>query len=215
MGKIFYILFKVILITILPFIILIRGSVYIHEHYNPGGMLSLVGGVIITSVVLVLYFTVFYGIIAKKVGDLGSFKRRWVIAMLILGGYTIHGLFFISSSNVKSSNLKKELNDLHPLLRMSVSTIIILDKDLIITDASRMPEDYKKMGLPSKSSSLHYKQKDGYAYAMDLRTSTRHEFRNFLLKGYFWAMGFNTLRHGGTGDHLHVSLKCHYRPQSI
>jgi len=215
MGKILYILFKIILIAILPFIILIRGSVYIHEHYDPGGMLSLVGGVIITSVVLVLYFTVFYGIIAKKVGDLGSFKRRWVIAMLILGGYTIHGLFFISTGNVKSSSLKEELNDLHPLLRISVSTIIMLDKDLIITDASRMPEDYRKMGLPSKSSSLHYKQKDGYAYAMDLRTNTRHEFRNFLLKGYFWAMGFNTLRHGGTGDHLHISLKCHYKPRSI
>ncbi|NNF36476.1 MAG: hypothetical protein HKN68_20405 [Saprospiraceae bacterium] len=215
MGKILYILFKIILITILPFIILIRGSVYIHEHYDPGGMFSLIGGVIITSIVLVLYFTVFYGIIAKKVGDLGSFKRRWVIAMLILGGYTIHGLFFISTSNVKSSNLKEELSDLHPLLRISVSTIIMLDKDLIITDASRMPEDYRKMGLPSKSSSLHFKQKDGYAYAMDLRTNTRHEFRNALLKGYFWAMGFNTLRHGGTGDHLHISLKCHYRPRSI
>ena len=215
MGRLFYIIFKILLIIILPFIILIRGSVYIHEQYDPGGYPSMIGGVIITSVLLVLYFTVFYGVFARRVGDLGSFKRRWVIAMLILTGYTIHGLFFISTNNVKSSTLKDELSDLHPLLRISVSTVIMIDKDLIITDASRIPEDYRKMGLPSKSSSLHYRQKDGYSYAMDLRTNSRHEFRNTLLKGYFWAMGFNTLRHGGTGDHLHISLKCHHRPGSI
>ena len=203
------------MIIVLPFIILIRGSVYLHETYDYGGYFSLIGGIIITSVILVLYFTVFYGMIAKKVGDLGSFKRRWIIALLILVGYAIHGLFFISTNNIKSSALKSEIIDLHPILRIGVSTIIMLDKDLIITDASRMPEDYRKMGLPSKVSSLHYKQKDGSAYAMDLRTNKRHELRNFLLKSYFNLMGFNTLRHGGTGDHLHISIKCHYRPGSI
>lgn len=215
MGRLLYIIFKIVLIVILPFIILIRGSVYIHSNYEYPAMLSLIGGIVITSIVLVLYFSVFYGIFAKRVGDLGSFKRRGLIALLIVAGYTMHGLFFISTKNVKSVELKKELNELHPLLRIAVSTIIKIDSDLIITDASRVSEDYRRMGLKNKASSLHYRQKDGYAYAMDLRTNSRHEVRNFLLKTYFNLMGFNTLRHGGTGDHLHISLRCHYRPGSI
>jgi len=31
-----------------------------------------------------------------------------------------------------------------------MSTLVYVDKKLIITDASREPEDYKKMGLPTK-----------------------------------------------------------------
>ena len=215
MRRLIYIIFKIILLTVLPFLILIRGSVYIHDNYSPGPYLSLIGGAGLTILVLVIYFTFFYGIVANKVGDIGSFKRRGVIALLIVAGYCAHGLFFISSKNIKSPALKKELSDLHPLVRIAVSTIAIIDKDLIITDASRVPEDYRRMGLPTKSSSLHYRQQDNYAYAMDLRTNSRNEFRNFLLKSYFGLMGFNTLRHGGTGDHLHISLPCHFRPGSI
>jgi hypothetical protein len=91
----------------------------------------------------------------------------------------------------------------------------LIDENLVITDASRVPEDYKKMGLPTNKSSLHYKQKDGYAYALDLRTNGRYEIRNFLIKSYFYFMGFNTLRHVGTDDHLHISLPCHYKKGGI
>jgi len=30
--------------------------------------------------------------------------------------------------------------------------------------------------------------------------------RNRLVQAYFWSMGFATLRHVGTADHLHVEL---------
>jgi len=39
---------------------------------------------------------------------------------------------------------------------------------------------------------------------VDLRT--RSPFRSVLVEWYFWAMGFATLRHTGTADHLHVQL---------
>ena len=84
-----------------------------------------------------------------------------------------------------------------------------------MTDANRVPEDYRKMGLKSKKRSLHYKQKNGFVHAMDIRTNGRGEVRNFLLKTYFQLMGFNVLRHGGTGDHLHVSLHSHDNPGAI
>jgi hypothetical protein len=215
MKRLFFLLFKGLLFLVLPFIILIRGSVYIHENYEYLPYISLLGGIIITALLLLIYFTIFYSFVFKRIGSGETLKRTALAAFLIVGGYCIHGLFFISSNNMKSSSLSKELTDLHPILRIAVSTIIILDKDLIITDASRVPEDYRKMGLRTKSSSLHYKQKDGYAYALDLRTSSRTEIRNILLRTYFWMMGFNTIRHGGTGDHLHISLDCHYRPGAI
>ena len=100
-------------------------------------------------------------------------------------------------------------------MRMSVSTILFLDKSLIITDAQRLPEDYKKMGLKTKSRSLHYEQSDGFVHAIDIRTNGRTDIRNFFIKSYFSLMGFNTLRHDGTGDHLHISLKSFDSPGAI
>ena len=145
-------------------------------------------------------------------GDRNSIKRRGGLAMIIVLLYCIHGIFYLSGNNMKSNSLEKEITKVHPILRLSVSTIVHLDKKLIITDANRLPEDYRKMGLKTKKHSLHYKQSNGYAHALDLRTQGRSEWRNALVKGYFWLMGFNTLRHGGTGDHLHVSLMSHDRP---
>jgi hypothetical protein len=62
------------------------------------------------------------------------------------------------------------------------------------------------MGLPPYERSLHLRQDDGYAHAVDLRTAGRSEWRNFLMRSYYRLMGFRTLRHVGTADHLHVSL---------
>ncbi len=62
------------------------------------------------------------------------------------------------------------------------------------------------MGLPVYERSLHFEQADGYIHAMDLRTLGRGEWRNRLMELYFRTLGFRTLRHVGTADHLHVSL---------
>ncbi len=215
MVRIVYAIFKVIFILTLPFILLIRGAVYVHHEYNPGAFFSLAGGGVLAVIVFIVYLSFVSGYISKKLRVMRSLRRKGAIALLIVAGYSIHGLFFLSSRNIKSPGLKKEVTDLHPILRVAVSTIIFIDKDLIITDASRTPEDYKKMGLKTNTTSLHYKQKDNYAYAMDLRTNSRSEVRNFFLKLYFRLMGFNTLRHNGTGDHLHISLHCHHRPGAI
>lgn len=212
---IFYKIFKVILLITLPFIILIRGSVYLHTNYELMPWISLLGGVIGTVILLVLYFSFMYGKLTGKSGNKGAFKRRSAIAFLFVLGYCVHGLFMLNASNIKHSEIKSEYTSLHPILRMGVSTIIFLDKSLIITDAQRAPEDYKKMGLATKRRSLHYPQSDGYVHAIDIRTNGRTEIRNALLKAYFWAMGFNTLRHGGTGDHLHISLKSFDSPGAI
>lgn len=210
MGIIFKI-FRIVLAIVLPFFLLIRGSIFIHTNYNLGAWLSLAGGAVMTAIILFLYMTFIYRRFTKKFGDSDNLQRRSLFAIALVGIYCAYGLFFISGDNVKNPALRQEITDMHPILRMGISTFILMDKKMIITDASRVPEDYKKMGLKTANNSLHFKQKDGYAYAIDLRTNGRDELRNKMMGIYFKLLGFKTLRHVGTGDHLHVSLYCHYR----
>ncbi|MCB0691853.1 MAG: hypothetical protein KDC16_09420 [Saprospiraceae bacterium] len=103
-------------------------------------------------------------------------------------------------------NIKNELNDLHPVLRLAVGALARIEPDIIITDLSRNPMDYRQMGLKVNRNSRHYIQIDGYSHAIDLNTSENTFLKNFMIKNYFNALGFHTLRHTGTGDHLHVEL---------
>lgn len=212
MGILFKIL-RVVLVIVLPFFLLIRGSIFIHSNYNLGAWISLAGGATLTALILFIYMTFIYRRFTKKFGDSDNLQRRSLFSIALVGIYCAYGLFFISAGNMKSPALQKEITEMHPILRMGISTFILIDKKMIITDASRVPEDYKKMGLKTANNSLHYKQKDGYAYAIDLRTNGRNETRNKMMSFYFNALGFRTLRHVGTDDHLHVSLYCHYRPR--
>lgn len=208
-----YDLLKIILLLILPFAILIRSATYIHNEYEVSSMTSLLVAAIFTTILLFLYFSFFYGKFTGRFGDFDALKRRALIAFLMVAVYSLHGVLFFSSSNLKNPQLKSEINALHPILRLGMSTLIYVDKELIVTDASREPEDYRKMGLPSKKASLHYKQPStNYAHAVDIRTQRRAGWKNFLVKKYFDLLGFNTLRHGGTADHLHVSIKSHDYP---
>ena len=85
--------------------------------------------------------------------------------------------------------------------------LALADRDVIITDMARRLPDYPKMGLRVLERSRHLRQPDGYAHALDLRTAGRGIIRNGLTQLYFELMGFETLRHEGTADHLHVELR--------
>ena len=198
---------KWLLVLVLPFIVLIRGAIYFHAEMGYGPWISMTAGVLITVILLVIYMTVIHGMFSSTLGGIKAFKTRGYVAMLVLVGFVVQGLFFISSNNLKSDSLSKELRSLHPIVRMAVSIVTIIDKDLIVTDATRISSDYERMGLPVNERSLHYPQKDGYAYAVDMRTKHRSSLRNFLLQNYFRMMGFKTLQHSGTAPHLHISLK--------
>ncbi len=215
MRKILHFLLKFLVLMILPFIFLIRGAIFLHEAYQTAPSLAILGGAVATMVLLIVYFSYFYGTLTGKIGSLSSFKWRAALALLVVVAYCGNGLLFLSDVHAKTNAVKKEFTSLHPILRLSISTILLIDKDFMLTDASRLPEDYKKMGLKSKKHSLHYRQKNGYVHAFDVRTKGKSELRNFLLTWYFKLMGMNTLRHTGTGDHLHISLKSFDRPTAI
>jgi len=169
----------------------------------------------VTSVLMIIYFSLFYGKMTGRFGDFDAFKRRALLAILMILIYCGHAILFFNTSNFKNPKLKAEMDELHPIVRLSLSTLVYMDQDLVITDASRAPEDYKKMGLPTNRSSLHYKQAStNYAHAVDIRTKGRNELKNALVTLYFRLMGMNTLRHHGTADHLHVSLHSHDHPHA-
>lgn len=212
MGKLLLEICKIVFILIFPFILLIRGAIVFHEQFHLSPFFSIIVGVGVTTILLFLYFTVFYSHYSGRLGSLKGMKIRLLAALLITIFYATHGIFYISTGNLKNEKVHSEINKVHPILRLSISTVVILDSDLIITDGKRIPEDYKKMGLKEKTHSLHYNQKNGYAHALDLRTNNRSEIRNVLLRNYFRLMGFRTLRHAGTADHSHISLMSHDRP---
>ena len=214
-GSILWILFKAILFSALPFIVLIRGAVYLHESQEWMSWLALGGGILGSAILLLFYLLYWQGRLWGVSNSLKNVKRTYWLAFVLVLVYCVPGVLYLSASNAKHSEVQKEFTSLHPILRLGISTLVYLDKELLITDANRQPEDYAKMGLPTKKHSLHYEQSDGYAHAIDIRTKGQSEIRNTLIQWYFRLMGFNTLRHVGTADHLHVSLMSHDRPEGI
>ena len=130
---------------------------------------------------------------------------KWVALPLVLF-YCGYSLLYLASVHAKSAPVRAYYRSVHPLLRLALSTAILVDRDILITDAGRVPEDYGRMGLAANSRTRHYKQKDGWIHAVDLRTTGRGVIKNRGVQFYFWLMGFDTRRHVGTADHLHVEL---------
>ncbi|MFT5914284.1 MAG: hypothetical protein ACJAWV_001364 [Flammeovirgaceae bacterium] len=209
-------LLKLVVLIALPFIVLVRASVFFHANYWFYPYFSLSLAFFLTLLVLLIYFLWIYAsVFGRKSINKRSLKIKGWIATILLLSYCTYTLFFLSKSNAKTEVVKSEFVSLHPILRVSVGTIVLADQSMLITDMSRTTEDYKSMGLKTLKNSLHYPQKDGYVHAIDLRTNNRSEFRNRLLKYYFRLMGFHTLRHMGTADHLHISLPIEQNPNAI
>ncbi len=215
-GQAIWFILKISILSFLPFIILIRGAVSFNIYFQLNTWLSLFISIFLTILLLTIYLGIFLNKLQYK-GKVTSKKVKILLTILGIGilFFCSYNLLYLSPKNAQNSTVKEEFTSLHPLLRLGVSTILFLDKDLLISDMSRTKSDYLKMGLKINQHSLHYVQEDGYAHAMDIRTSQRNFVRNFMVKQYFSLMGFTTLRHGGTGDHLHISLPTYSRPFAL
>lgn len=191
-------------VAVLPFLLLIRGGVFAYRVWDVGTWPALALAVAATAALLGLYAL----LVSKRFGA-GVRTRRILArgAMAVAIAYTAYGLVFIASENVKSDDIRAGYASVHPLLRIAASALVLVDPDAVITDAGRTPEDYWLMGLPTNEASLHFEQETGYVHALDLRTNGRSEFRNRVVELGFWALGFHSLRHVGTADHLHLSLR--------
>jgi len=208
MGRFLFLIVRLILIVVFPFILFLRTATYLHEKYSLVPSVTILGAIIILSFLLLIYITVINKFLFRNSSAFGLLKHKLLFVLLLVVGFSIHLLFFISNNNLKSQELKSEYLELHPILRLATGILVRFDKKLVITDASRKLEDYESMGLSANQRSLHFPQKDKYVYALDLRTKNRNEIQIFFIRSYFKLMGFDVLRHVGTADHLHVSLHC-------
>ena len=193
-----------ITLIILPFFLLVRTSVYLNLSQGFSSWPSLIGGIFAAILLLLLYLA----IISFKVKNKRLLLKFGAISIsTMVLGFSLFSLFYLSSVNAKSDEVREVYRSLHPILRVAVSTVTLADNDLVVTDIERFEEDYAVMGLPVNQSSLHYRQDSGYVHAIDIRTIGRGMVRNALLRGSLELMGFRTIRHVGTADHLHVELE--------
>ncbi len=193
-----------VILAVLPFAVLIRGGVFAYREWALGTWPALALAVAVTTLLLAGYAWAF----SRKVG--AGKGMRWVLtrgAIAIAIAYSGYALVYVASANVKSEDIQAQYSAIHPLLRIAASSLILVDPSAVITDAGRSAEDYYAMGLPVNEASLHFEQEDGFVHALDLRTNGRPEWRNRAVEMGFWALGFHSLRHVGTADHLHLSLR--------
>lgn len=196
-------LLGVVGLAILPFYTLIRSSVFLYHHAPLSGWWALLGGVFLTILLLFLYLA----LLSFRLGGKGRVPRSLRRGTtLLVAAYCLYALVYLSGANAKSREVQETYSRLDPILRVAVSTLLVVDRHGVLTDTERSREDYGDWGLPVNEASLHLVQSDGYAHAVDVRTRGRAEWRNRLTAWYFQAMGFRVLRHVGTADHLHVEL---------
>ncbi|TNE73219.1 hypothetical protein EP331_04975 [bacterium] len=157
----------------------------------------------VLGILMIMYFSITFILSRKVVWN--SWIQNGLIALVL--SYMAYGLLFLNNANTKDSAIQETYLNLHPVLRIGLTTAILADTKLIVTNTQRTKEDYIKWGLTPREQSLHYIQAEtGFVHAVDLRTKGRPEIQNRLVELGFKLMGFKTLRHVGTADHLHVSL---------
>ena len=193
---------KLTAIVALPFVALVRTSAYLYLHLMPTWA-ALATGALLTLLVVAAYAAWLSRQFTGRTRFLTMTK--WVALPLVVGWCT-YTLLFLASVNSKTDAVRSYYATVHPILRVALSTVILADRGLVVTDLGRLPEDYGRMRLHPNERSLHYRQRDGWVHAVDLRTRGRGAVKNAAVQAYFWVMGFDTLRHVGTADHLHVEL---------
>ena len=188
---------------------LVRGSVFIYEHGRTPVWMAVLVAAFLTSGIVTAYAVWIARRFTKRGGKGGRALvlplAKWVALPLVVF-YCGYSLLYLASVHAKSAPVRAYYTSVHPLLRLALSTAILVDRDILITDSGRQPDDYGRMGLPEMSHSRHYRGADGWVRAVDLRTAGRGTLKNRSVQLYFWSMGFDTKRHVGTADHLHVEL---------
>lgn len=190
-------------IVVLPFAVLLRTAVLAWRDGGFAAWEAVLAGAALTLLVVTDY-AVWASI--KFTGRLHLRRIATWIAMPLVVFYCGFAALHLSQTNAKSDSVRRQYRSLHPVLRLAVGTLVLADPDALVTDVGRVTDDYDRLGLPPRHDSRHFLQADGYVHAVDFRTRGRSRLRNGLVRGYFRLLGFRTLRHVGTADHLHVSL---------
>src|SRR5436190_8444878 len=202
LAALFVALLKALAVVALPFLVYVRASVFLYRHGAHPWIAILVSAIL--TVVIVSGFVI---LLARRFRGRARVPTvvKWA-AVPVVFTWCVYAAFYLSRVNFKSDDVRAYYSAVNPILRVALSTIVLVEPDLVVTDMGRVPASYRRMGLPVNHRTMHYRQPDGWVHAVDLRTRGRGEIRNRVVQLYFWSMGFSTLRHVGTADHLHVQL---------
>ncbi|VAW81354.1 hypothetical protein MNBD_GAMMA12-1533 [hydrothermal vent metagenome] len=196
----------ILLLMVLPLLVLIKGtamSYYAEMSY----LLSLFIGGFAAFIVLLTYM-----IAIDRVAGRQIFFSIWVklsVAALCVMSFVLYSMYVLNDENVKNRRIASQYTQTHPVLRLGLQSWSLFDRSLVITDIARSHSFYRRHRMRTYYRSLHFPQKhlDGKVYALDIRTKGRGKFRNWITQVVFRMMGFGTLRHTGTADHLHIELR--------
>ena len=187
---------RALAVVALPFLVYVRSAVWLYRHGAHPWIAILIAAIITCGIVAGVVI-----LIARRFRPV----LKWATLPVVFT-WCVYAAFYLSRVNVKSDEVRAYYSSVNPILRVALSTIVLVDPDLVVTDMGRVRADYRRMGLKVNDHTQHYVQPDGWVHAVDLRTRGRGVIRNRLVQFYFWSMGFSTLRHVGTADHLHVQL---------
>lgn len=207
LGELAWFAVRLAVPVLLPFATLVGGSTWSHRLLGLPTWGALGLAALLTAGCLTLFGVHFTRALHARYRTrrLGwRFGMR--IALPIVVAYCGYTLLYLARENAKTDAVRAYHGTLHPLMRVALGTAILADPAIVVTDTRREAADYDRMGLRAREHSLHFTQPDGYVHAVDLRTAGRSWIRIAAVRAWFGVMGFRTLRHVGTADHLHVSL---------
>ncbi len=195
--------------TLTSLILLVRVQLLLLAHYPTAEWPAMAAGLLAGGVTL--------AIAVAMALRLRSPRRALMLLLALPTMLLTAGCLSVTHfprSNFKSDELRAEWYRLHPTLRNALWVARLGEGALILTDVTRKPSNYGEMGLTEPSWSSHFTSpRNGYAHAIDLRVRDAGDLRNWARQGVFLALGLKadrlggpTDRHGGTADHLHVSL---------
>ena len=196
-----------VVLLALPFWLLIRADIWLElSHGWPAPLALAAAGSLalgaLAGAVLAVALRIPWPSVRRAV-----FRAGFVGLGLALAVVAGQALLSLPAHSAKTEAERADYRDLHPALRLAVGSLRVLDEDLVLTDIGREPADYARMGLAVPAWPRHGVHTDGTWRAVDMRTRGQGGLRNLLVQGWFESLGFHTLRHGGTGDHLHVELR--------
>ena len=94
MATFLFTLLRLVFFLVFPFILLIRGSVYFHTHYDWLPWLSVLGGGVVTAIILVIYMVFLRGSLTGKMSSAKAVKFKVFFAIFLVLGYSAHALFY-------------------------------------------------------------------------------------------------------------------------
>ena len=94
-------------------------------------MLALAGGTACTAAVVTAYAALVWHRVTGRV-RLALVARRFAPPLVV--AYCGYAVIYLSSANAKSERVRAYYASLHPLLRVALSTLILADRDLVVTD---------------------------------------------------------------------------------